>query len=65
MNDKPDDDLRDRIAMAALTGIAASRDEPLRYEDEPITMAKNAYLIADAMLKARTMTTEQLEARQL
>lgn len=52
--DKPEnlvsvEPLRDRIAMAALTGLIAS---PMRH-GEPEVYAISAYRFADAMLQAR------------
>jgi len=46
---RPEPDIRDQFAMAALTGAIASLDcDPL-----PFYQAKQAYEIADAMLKER------------
>lgn len=44
-----DTELRDRFAMAALTGMCASNTQ---WENETI-MSKLTYKIADAMLEAR------------
>ena len=45
-------ELRDRFAMAALTGIMASRD-PRSPRFHPEDDAAYVYAVADAMLKAR------------
>ena len=42
-------DLRDYFAAKALQGLIASGDDPFLISD----MAKSAYAMADAMLKAR------------
>ena len=42
-------DLRDYFAAKALQGLIASSDDPFLISD----MAKSAYAMADAMLKAR------------
>jgi hypothetical protein len=42
--------LRDQFAMAALTGLLAAE---LEYDNPADHMAKQAYIAADAMLKAR------------
>lgn len=44
-------ELRDRFAMAALTGLIACPD--FDYTITPEQMASDAYTLADAMLKAR------------
>lgn len=52
------DDLRDQFAMAALQGMLAGinwRPGTLVHED---TLSKDAYAIADEMLKARNEKTE-------
>jgi hypothetical protein len=51
--------LRDRFAMAALTGMLASdargrsMDHQTFYSDDPATAATHAYGLADAMLRQR------------
>lgn len=48
--------LRDRFAMAALTGIAASGEAAsIPTKDIPSVLSKAAYEIADAMMKARSL----------
>ncbi len=42
-------DLRDRLAMAALTGLLAQGGFPVHPDDT----AANAYIMADAMLRAK------------
>jgi len=45
-------ELRDRFAIAALTGMLAYPDNGL-CPDQPIDFSRRAYEYADAMLKAR------------
>ncbi len=53
-NNDPEETLRDRFAMAALTGIAASGEAAsIPTKDIPSVLSKAAYEIADAMILAR------------
>jgi hypothetical protein len=48
-------DLRDQMAMAALTGLCA---DPNTAGEEPLRLAHTAYWLADAMLAERNRTTK-------
>ena len=50
---RSEEKLRDKIAMAALTGIvAAAYNRPFA----PSILAREAYMLADAMLEARSQS---------
>ena len=54
VNNDPHETIRDRFAMAALTGIAASGEAAsIPTKDIPSVLSKAAYEIADAMILAR------------